>query len=140
MEPERAARALASLLGLGTGLTPSGDDLVAGILASLVWQSNLGAIPAPFAKHLVESVREAAPGKTNHISARLLHHAGDGLLYAPAMELGAALLLGATDSIIAPARRLLSIGHSSGADLATGLLTGVVAGIEIEARTRVPSY
>jgi hypothetical protein len=56
------------------------------------------------------------------------------------MELGAALLAGDVAGVVAPTRRLLSIGHSSGADLATGLLSGVVAGIEIEARSKVPSY
>lgn len=140
LDIERASAALVSLLGLGVGLTPSGDDVVAGILASLVWQARLGAIPADFTLRLVDGVRGAAQGRTNEISVRLLWHAGDGLLYAPAMELGAALLAGVVPSIAAPALRLLSIGHSSGADLATGLLAGIVAGIEIESRSRVPSY
>lgn len=134
-----ASEALVSLLGLGTGLTPSGDDIVAGILASLVWQTRLGAVPAGLAERLVEAVREAAPHRTNHVSLRLVWHAGNGLLYAPAMELGGALLGGYVTSLAAPARRLLSIGHSSGADMTTGLLAGIVAGIELESRSKVPT-
>ncbi len=139
LDIKSASTAAVGLLGLGVGLTPSGDDLLAGIVASLVWQARLGAIPADFAQRLVGVVRRAARDRTNGISARLLWHAGDGLLYAPAMELGAALLAGDVAAIAEPARRLLSIGHSSGADMATGLLAGIVAGIEIEARGRVPS-
>lgn len=139
LEPEGAANALLGLLGLGMGLTPSGDDIVAGILASLVWQARLGAVPPQFAQHLADAVRRAAPARTNDISARLLWHAGGGLLYAPAMELGAAMLRGYVVSIAAQAQRLLSIGHSSGADMAVGLLAGIVAGIEIESRSKVPS-
>jgi hypothetical protein len=129
-----ASEALVSLLGLGIGLTPSGDDMIAGILASLVWQARLGAVPGDFVQRLADIVRDAAPGGTNDISVRLLWYAGNGLLYAPAMELGTALLGGYVTSLVAPARRLLSIGHSSGADIATGLLAGIVAGIEIESR------
>ncbi len=140
LEAQPASQALVSLLGLGAGLTPSGDDIVAGILATLVWQARLGAVPTDFARYQVESIRYVASGRTNDISVRLLWHAGEGVLYAPAMELGAALLAGDANSVAAPARRLLSIGHSSGADLATGLLAGVVAGIEIESRSKVPSY
>jgi hypothetical protein len=140
LDSHSASQALVSLLGLGIGLTPSGDDIAAGVLATLVWQAQLGSIPADFARYQVEAVRMSAPARTNDISVRLLWHAGGGLLYAPAMELGAALLAGDTTAIAVPARRLLSIGHSSGADMATGLLAGVVAGIEIESRSKVPSY
>jgi hypothetical protein len=140
LEVQPASQALVGLLGLGAGLTPSGDDIAAGILATLVWQAGLGGIPADFARYQVEAIRNAASSITNDISVRLLWHAGDGLLYAPAMELGAALLAGDVESIPGPARRLLSIGHSSGADMTTGLLAGVVAGIELESRSKVPSY
>jgi hypothetical protein len=139
LETEAASKALVSLLGLGDGLTPSGDDIVAGVLASLVWQVRLGTVPLGFAQRLVEAIRKAAPHRTNQVSSRLLWYAADGLLYAPAMELGAALLAGDVGSIIPPARRLLVIGHSSGAHITTGLIAGIVAGIEIESRSMVPS-
>ena len=138
LEPQAAANALVGLLGLGVGLTPSGDDIAAGILASLVWQAGLDVIPAHFAQHIVDAIRRAAPGRTNDISTRLLWHAGEGLLYEPAMELGAATLGGYVVPIAVYTRRLLSIGHSSGADMAVGLLAGIVAGIEIESRSKVP--
>ncbi|HVF99062.1 MAG TPA: DUF2877 domain-containing protein [Chloroflexia bacterium] len=139
LEPQGAANALVGLLGLGAGLTPSGDDVVAGILASLVWQARLGAVPPQFAQQMVDAMRRAAPSRTNDISVCLLWHAGHGLLYAPAMELGEAMLRGYVVSIGSQVQRLLSIGHSSGADMAVGLLAGVVAGIEIESRSKVPS-
>lgn len=139
LEPEGASNALVGLLGLGMGLTPSGDDIAAGILASLVWQARLDGIPPQFAQQITDAVRRAAPGRTNDISVRLLWHAGEGLLYAPAMELGEAMLRGYVVSVAAQAQRLISIGHSSGADMAIGLLAGIVAGIEIESRSKVPS-
>ena len=125
---EEAAEALASLLGLGPGLTPSGDDLVAGILAMLVWRARLGGATVGATRRvaptsgLVHWVRAQAPLRTNRISARLLWHAGRGSLYAPAMAVGAALLGGNPDAIRGPAQRLFSIGATSGVDLAAGML------------------
>jgi hypothetical protein len=70
-------------------------------------------------------VRAAAPQRTNRISARLLWHAGEGTLYAPALDLGAALFGGDAAGVAAPTRRLFAIGHTSGVDLAVGLLAGM---------------
>jgi hypothetical protein len=123
---ERAARAFTGLLGLGPGLTPSGDDVLMGLIASLVWQ---GA-PEPDAPvaALVTTLRDAAPQRTTRISARLLWHAGAGVLYAPAMALGAALLRGDDAAVPRTARPLFAIGGTSGVDLAVGLLAGMLIG------------
>lgn len=114
------------LLGLGEGLTPSGDDIVMGWLAMLVWQANLGLFPQPVVSALADAIREAAPTRTNVISSRLLYYAARGLVYAPAMQLGAVLLAGYDRGVEAPAHRLLAIGSSSGADMARGLLAGLL--------------
>jgi len=125
-----AAAALVSLIGLGPGLTPSGDDLVSGTVAALVWQARLGAVDGTVAQEIAATINKAAE-RTNRISARSLHHACEGVLYAPAMELGTALLAGDGSGVRGPAQRLFSIGHTSGLDLATGLLVGCLATLPI---------
>ncbi len=127
-----AAEALVGLLGLGPGLTPSGDDVVMGVLAALVWQAWPGAcapaglLSKAWVEELARSVRQAAPRCTNRISARLLWHAAAGVLYAPAMRVGAALMAGDPDAVRREAPCLLAIGSTSGADLAVGLLAGAL--------------
>ena len=125
-----AVAALLPLIGLGPGLTPSGDDLLAGIAASLVWRACSEPAAQDLACKLTAGIRAAAQARTNRISARLLSHACDGVLYAPAMDLGGALLAGDIAATIISASRLLSIGETTGSDLATGILigTGMVAG------------
>ncbi len=117
-----ANTAAVRLLGLGPGLTPSGDDILMGLLASLHWQARLGALPPEPITTLIAAVQAAASHQTTRLSTRLLAHAADGILYAPAMALGTALLAGDLAAIPAPARRLLTIGHTSGHDMACGLL------------------
>jgi hypothetical protein len=127
----QAMEAITGLPGLGPGLTPSGDDITAGLLASLLWQARLGIVPDKLACSLVGAVRDVAPLRTNRISARLLYHAGEGVLYAPAMELGEALLAGDKPVVPDAACRLCSIGNTTGADVATGLLTGIRLGTSL---------
>ncbi|MDQ2806314.1 MAG: DUF2877 domain-containing protein [Chloroflexota bacterium] len=122
-DTEGATTALIRLIGLGPGLTPSGDDVVAGILATLVWTQP----PDLDVAALVAAIRAAAPQHTNRISARLLWHAGAGTLYAPALALGTALLAGDSAAVAAPAQQLFALGHTSGVDLAVGLLAGRLA-------------
>src|SRR5262249_53397323 len=122
-DADGAGSALVSLLGLGEGLTPSGDDIASGILAALVWRTRLGHESAPADEKLTDHVL-AATSRTNRISARLLYYATQGILYAPAIQLGAALLAGDARAADEPTQRLFAIGHSTGLDVATGLLVG----------------
>jgi hypothetical protein len=127
----RAIEAISGLLGLGPGLTPSGDDIAMGLLASLVWQARLGSVSDRLVCSLAGAVREVAPSRTNRISARLLYYAGEGVLYAPALELGEALLAGEPSMLHDTARRLCSIGNTTGVDVATGLLAGITLGLSL---------
>jgi hypothetical protein len=107
MEPFTAAPLdVGALLGRGPGLTPFGDDVLAGALVTL------GARGAPAFEPLAAEVRALAPTRTTFVSAALLHHAARGECVA---EL-AAFLTG-TGTVDA----LLAVGHTSGAGLAQGV-------------------
>jgi hypothetical protein len=105
----------AELLGAGPGLTPAGDDLLAGALVAGQ------ATGDPRTADWRARTRDAlAARSTTAVSRGLLHCALDG--YATA-ELAAALtaLCRGEDSR-EPVRRLLAVGHSSGAALLAGVL------------------
>lgn len=126
---EASVEPVAAMLGLGPGLTPSGDDVAAGLLAALAWRAALRDLQAGPAAMLAEAILTAAQLRTNRISMRLLHYACRGTLYEPAMQLGAALLAGDTVSAVAHVPRVLSIGATSGADLVAGLVFGALVKI-----------
>ena len=106
------ADAVSGLVGRGAGLTPSGDDALAGAL--LVTHA-LGAGHA-----LADAVR-ARLGATTAVSAALLDAAADGYAARPVVTLVDAAV--ATD--LAGVRRalpaVLAIGHTSGADTVIGI-------------------
>ncbi|MGI8750535.1 MAG: DUF2877 domain-containing protein, partial [Thermoleophilaceae bacterium] len=111
--------AVLGLLGLGPGLTPSGDDIIAGALVTL--RAIAGASPALAvrADAVAQTVVSLAPGRTALVSADLLGHAAAGRCVPQLAALLAAL--DREGSLDASLCALLSVGHSSGGDLARGV-------------------
>ena len=111
------------LLGVGGGLTPSGDDFVGGALfarrfvsggsaASLRWQAAGTEILA------------SAKTRTHAISHALLSDLALGASYAPLHLLSNALQQADADTAQLAMRDLVSIGHSSGWDMLAGFIAG----------------
>ena len=119
VDNEAVEHAALGLLGLGPGLTPSGDDIVAGALVTL--RAFAGAPPALAARAdtVARTVVSSAPGRTSLVSADLLGHAAAGRCVPQLAALLAALDRGG--SLDAPLCALLSVGHSSGGDLTRGV-------------------
>ncbi len=122
VDPAALLGAAGALLGMGGGLTPEGDDLVAGTVAGLhtlgraLGRSDVTATIAAIAPAL----GAMAHARTTSFSAALLHHAARGEVAAPA----AAFLhaLAGRGNVIATHRRLAAVGHTSGRALAAGVL------------------
>ncbi|MFH1723334.1 MAG: DUF2877 domain-containing protein [Elusimicrobiota bacterium] len=106
------------LKGCGFGLTPSGDDFLAGALFGLHF---LGKVSGGDFGRAVALVYEAAKGG-GVFSDTFLYLAKEGLFFESLKGLARALLDGAEEAIIRAADRLIAVGASSGADLATGFL------------------
>ncbi|MBA8953595.1 DUF2877 domain-containing protein [Actinomadura namibiensis] len=120
-----AVEAAERVVGLGPGLTPSGDDVLAGLLVTLRLLGH--AVPGGrravwLADWLGAAVTADADARTTAVSATLLHCAAAG---ETASEVAAVLRAAAGREEASPAvRRLLAVGHTSGADLAEGVLAG----------------
>jgi hypothetical protein len=117
--------ALEALIGLGSGLTPSGDDLLAGYLAGL-WctvgnQSNRMQFITGLGKRILDlSVR------TNDISRTYLFHAVHGQVSSHLSALADAISHGeGYEHLLAMAERAMQTGSTSGMDAVTGLLIGI---------------
>ncbi|WP_440064206.1 DUF2877 domain-containing protein [Streptosporangium sp. OZ121] len=120
------------LVGLGPGLTPSGDDVLAGLLVAL---RHLGGAAGAgravwLAGWLAAAVTFDVRGRTTPISAALLHCAARG--EASGEVLAVLRGMAGRQSLEAALHRLLQLGHTSGADLAWGLRIGLAAVIDLE--------
>lgn len=118
-DPAGATLAAAPLIGLGPGATPSGDDLLVGLLAGLAASRHRTA--ASFGPR----VAALALGRTTTVAEAFLVHAGRGE-FAERVHLTAANLLDTGESVRRNAvADALDWGASSGADLLLGLLLGL---------------
>lgn len=124
-----------SLVGLGAGLTPSGDDFLVGFLAGAVASGHeaVGALSS-------ELARAATLAQTTDVAASFLRHAARNEFSASVQGVALALLQQQLDAEYQAARpgaqfaaveretnRLLSFGATSGADCLLGVLSGVSA-------------
>ncbi len=125
LDPAAAAPALTALMGLGGGLTPSGDDLLVGFLAGL-W-CTLADDPQrrAFVLQLGETVIALSP-RTNDISRTYLIHAARGKVSSRLKDLAGSLSRGEeSQRLLQTAEAAMQTGHTSGMDAVTGLLAGL---------------
>jgi hypothetical protein len=118
-DPQRLREGAADLAGLGSGLTPSGDDLLAG---AMLWAWLAHPTPEMFCRAVA---RVAAP-RTTTLSAALLKAAARGECSAAWHALISALSEGqregVRDKIAEAVHEILSRGATSGADSLAGFL------------------
>ena len=112
---------IVGVIGLGPGLTPSGDDLIGGALVAL---ASLGRLATRDA--LWRACRTHL-GRTNEISAAHLRSAALGYAAAALHEAICATFGGQVDRIKPALSALSRIGHSSGLDAFAGALMALRA-------------
>jgi hypothetical protein len=117
-----AAQTLNGLIGLGCGLTPSGDDFIIGCLAGLALGACADAANLCFVRELSARLMVA---NTTPVSCQHLRDACRLRFARPLAELAAAVAGGAR---LRPAlAAVLAVGGYSGADAASGLLAALEA-------------
>lgn len=120
----RVKEAVSRLIGLGPGLTPSGDDFLVGMLVTLkaLQQDRLH-------NSLASIIGDIAPGQTSPISEAHLRAAVSGLA-SEALHDAVSEIAAGGERLRPALDELTSIGHSSGWDSLAGAVTameGVIA-------------
>jgi Protein of unknown function (DUF2877) len=109
---------IAPLLGLGPGLTPSGDDYLGGLLVALSLVGRSGV-----RDQLWQALHPLTIDGTTAISRAHLAAAAEGLGSAALHHALGAILCGATERIAAACAGLGKVGHTSGWDALAGALS-----------------
>jgi hypothetical protein len=119
--------AVNGLVGYGGGLTPSGDDLLAGFLLYHVRSDMASSRERMFVRSLGESLTELAYQKTTWISANRIEAACRGWSESVFLELLDHLFDNSVELPHQLTIRLLGFGHSSGVDTLIGIAAAVGA-------------
>ena len=119
-DPRAVVTAALPLLGLGAGLTPSGDDLVGGA----IFGRRIASGADPRWIRAGKALSQEMPNRSHVVSAALFADLAAGRSFAPLHEIVQALVAEDQEGALCPARTLVGIGHSSGWDMLSGFLIG----------------
>jgi hypothetical protein len=123
-EPEEAHRAADGMLGLGSGLTPEGDDLLAAAAVTAVALGPSVGLEGRRLRRLVAALTPDPVGRTTELSGTLLALAAAG---RPLEPVGRLLDLDDDRGTATAIDRLSKIGHTTGRMYLTGVGVTAVA-------------
>lgn len=121
-DEQNSIQAAEKMIGLGPGVTPSGDDILLGFLAGLWSAAGGNARHGSFIRAFGRALMPLAK-QTGEISRTYLYHATRGQFSSSLSHLAEAIARGGQveDEI----QESMRVGHSSGMDSVTGLLIGL---------------
>ena len=129
--------AASRLLGLGTGLTPAGDDFLCGLVAACRCVEPPGGPDRRFTAAWGQALSTRLEA-TTAISATFLECAINGCFAGAVTTLIEAMADGSATAAREALDHLCARGHSSGMDTATGLLFGLWLRTDGETRRHAP--
>lgn len=115
---------LMNTVGLGIGLTPSGDDMICGMAAAawLYWPETR---KQPFLRTLSRFCQKLGWERTTRLSCQQLELTARGVLSDPVFQLGEALSVGQGELVDSATMDVIQYGSSSGTELCMGFLAGM---------------
>ena len=116
------------LIGLGVGLTPSGDDYLVGLLAGFA------ATGDPIGIELGATIAARAQARTTAIGASAIAHAARGAFAERLHDVLIALACGRFADLATSIERAMAYGATSGSDTLVGLLEGIDVAVARRAR------
>lgn len=122
---KRVAEFGKELLGLGPGLTPSGDDVLGGLLTTLI----VTVPDEEMRTCLIEVTRQIAQiakYKTTEVSVRFLHQAGQGFVTERLQNVLKSIVLEEySPNLEKDIRKILAFGATSGGEILLGSILGL---------------
>jgi hypothetical protein len=127
----KVSKNVKGLIGFGEGLTPSGDDFLVGLIASLHFLGD-----SRF-EHFLKKIKEAVElGKerTTFISRKFLEYACQGRFPETVLNLIEAILFGDKEEVKEANKRCLDFGATSGRDTLLGVVKGLGLIVQVDSQ------
>lgn len=112
------------LIGLGPGLTPAGDDLLIGLMLSMLYFAENLNINTARVRNVNRAIISCVHARTTSVSQEFLIQAAIGNANEQILNLIEALLIRESYDVEQVARTVLAIGGTSGTDTVLGVLLG----------------
>jgi len=119
---------ISGLVGLGSGLTPSGDDFLCGFAASIVWTVRSGSGNENILGKIEKAIKKHSRA-TNLLSSQLLEHALRGEVDERVERFLKAMFGESDENLRFLTEQVVRIGETSGVDMLLGLMLGMEVGL-----------
>jgi hypothetical protein len=130
-----SVRISSQLIGLGQGLTPSGDDVLSGIMAAGVYCGLAYPLLSPFISELNNRIMFSSKNRTTIFSQVFLEDSSQGEVVQPLRELLRGILCRKDQrALLELTRQVLNLGGTSGADMLEGALGGLNVFLKLKRR------
>lgn len=123
LDPERIREKARAIIGFGPGLTPSGDDFLAGVFASLIAFGPQLKLKRRLILSLIGGIADEAVGRTTRVSEEMLKHLASGRMTRRMTTVQEALLCSDGPDVGTVLTELGKMGETSGTDHSLGVLT-----------------
>ncbi len=120
-----AAKSISGLIGMGPGLTPSGDDFLTGFLSVLLSVDIDLRHLKEFQKDLIKQIKNSL-NKTTFLGGEFLKYACIGEFSQPFHQFYISFKSTDKAKIASSTINFLKLGHSSGSDSVSGIITGML--------------
>ncbi|MCK4423338.1 MAG: DUF2877 domain-containing protein [Candidatus Omnitrophica bacterium] len=123
-------KTVSGLIGLGVGLTPSGDDVLLGIISGM---SCLGhySKESDYILKISDLISCRAKDKTTMVSQSYLQCAARGEFSEALADMLKAVLYSKGTEVSSSALKVIAVGSSSGQEIVLGVLLGLELGMEL---------
>ena len=121
LECRDASENLFHILGLGIGLTPSGDDFIMGFMSVLAAFKNLDSFVDNLLLEIKKDLKDSLD-KTTFLSSELYYYTLEDKYSSIFLDIFAAIKKEDKDSLFKAIQSLLAMGHSSGTDTLCGIV------------------
>lgn len=128
---EKLKAASKGLIGLGLGLTPSGDDTLSGFMISRWWIANSFETKLNQIEEENASIKEQIKDRTTLFSKQHLNYASKGRTNEAVESFLKTILENRMKNIDPHINRVMRMGETSGADMMMGLLLGLETALEL---------
>ncbi len=130
-EVDRAVETMGGFIGLGPGLTPSGDDFLVGFISILLIVETNMALINEFRLKLISKIASLL-NKTTFLAGEFLKYSCKREFCQVFHDFFTALEEKNTNKILISTMAFIKLGHSSGSDSLSGIITGLVLIKELE--------
>jgi hypothetical protein len=112
------------IAGFGPGLTPSSDDMIIGLMISMIYAAKYYGFPEGYVNAINTALLKGAEGRTNQLSYEMMFFAAKGEVTSNLHQLMSSIYFKSDKNLYDSVLEVMDYGETSGSDMLLGIYLG----------------